>query len=154
MGDLATRNLKLFIGFRATTRAILFAPYIFHFMTVIRGMSAEEYGILQAVYYVGCVLTEIPSGIAADRWGRKRPLFLGALASLWFFQVVRADHYRGLSDSNRIRTLAMPPLRGVITDRNGVVLAKNRPSFTVAVESVPPARWATTRDRLSRLLAK
>ena len=40
-------------------------------MTAVRHMTAKEYGLLQAIYYLTVVATEVPSGILADR------LFLG-----------------------------------------------------------------------------
>jgi penicillin-binding protein 2 len=79
-------------------------------------------------------------------------LFLLCLGSLWFFQIVRADHYRRLSDSNRIRSFNVSPLRGVIRDRHGRVLAKNQPSFTVALESRRPPQWDETRGLLASVL--
>jgi hypothetical protein len=67
-------------------------------------------------------------------------VFLLHLGSLWFFQVVRAEHYSRLSDSNRIRAFSVSPLRGVIRDRQGRVLAKNQPSFTGASGAAEAAR--------------
>ncbi len=79
-------------------------------------------------------------------------LFLLYFGSLWFFQIVRADHYRGLSDSNRIRSFSVSPLRGVIRDRRGRVLAKNQSSFTVALESRRLPQWDETRALLAAVL--
>lgn len=73
-----SRNVRLFLLYRATTRAILFAPYIQFFMQVSRGMSEFEYGLLQGIYYFVVVLAEVPSGVVADRFGRKTALVLGA----------------------------------------------------------------------------
>jgi len=75
------RNFSLFLAFRATTRAILFAPYIQHFMTSVRALSKQEYGDLQAIYYVGVVALEVPSGVFADRFGRRWALVAGALTT-------------------------------------------------------------------------
>jgi MFS family permease len=80
----------LFLAFRGTTRALLFAPYIFYYMTEVRGLSATEYGALQAIYYWAVMATEVPSGIVADRLGRKWTLALGALVNgvgCWTFAV-------------------------------------------------------------------
>ena len=79
-------------------------------------------------------------------------LFVVYLGSYWYNQVVRADHYRTLSDSNRIRNLPLTPLRGIIVDREGRVLAKNRSSFTVVVDRVDEERWDRTRGHLAELL--
>ncbi|MEM8883624.1 MAG: MFS transporter [Planctomycetota bacterium] len=76
--SLARRNFRLFLGFRGSTRTLLFAPYIFYFLTVERGVSATEYGWLQLIYYWTVMATEVPSGVVADRIGRKWTLALGA----------------------------------------------------------------------------
>ncbi len=80
--SISRRNVPLFFAYRATTRAILFAPYIQHFMSTVRGLSKQEYGDLQAIYYVAVVALEVPSGVFADRFGRKWALIAGALASV------------------------------------------------------------------------
>jgi MFS family permease len=82
------RNVPLFLAFRATTRALLFAPYIQHFMVGVRGLSDAQYGALQAISYPTVVCAEIPSGVLADRIGRKWILISGAAvnaAGCWIF---------------------------------------------------------------------
>lgn len=77
--SLSRHNARLAIAYRATSRAVLFAPYLFHFVTQTRGLSTLEFGMLQSVYYFVAVSLEVPSGVVADRFGRKRTLVLGAL---------------------------------------------------------------------------
>uniref|UniRef100_A0A7C4CAX0 Penicillin-binding protein 2 n=1 Tax=candidate division WOR-3 bacterium TaxID=2052148 RepID=A0A7C4CAX0_UNCW3 len=48
-------------------------------------------------------------------------------------QVVRGERYARLSDRNRIRRILLPAPRGRIFDRNGILIADSRPSFTVTV---------------------
>ncbi len=55
------------------------------------------------------------------------------LARLYFVQVAQHQHYATLSQENRIRFLPVPPVRGQIYDRNGVVLAQNLPVYTLEV---------------------
>jgi len=50
---------------------------------------------------------------------------------LFYLQVLRHDYYANLSLGNSIRTDPIPPSRGLILDRHGVVLAENQPSFQV-----------------------
>lgn len=57
-------------------------------------------------------------------------LFL-LLLRAWYLQVVHGAYYLGLSENNRIRTVEIPPVRGQIYDRNGALLVKNVPSFTL-----------------------
>ncbi len=55
------------------------------------------------------------------------------LARLYVLQIVEYDHYSTLSDSNRIRIKALPPTRGLIFDRNGVVMADNLPTYRLEI---------------------
>jgi penicillin-binding protein 2 len=51
---------------------------------------------------------------------------------LWFLQVLGVDHYRELSERNRIRYVEIQAPRGGIFDRHGELLVDNRPAFTVS----------------------
>ena len=44
-------------------------------------------------------------------------------------QIVEYAYFSDLSENNRVRLMALPPNRGLIYDRNGVILAENRPTF-------------------------
>jgi penicillin-binding protein 2 len=55
------------------------------------------------------------------------------LGRLYVLQVVEYEHYSTLSDSNRIRIKALPPTRGLIFDRNGVVMANNLPAYRLEI---------------------
>lgn len=61
------------------------------------------------------------------------------LARYYSLQVTEYEVYRTASDSNRVKLQPLPPKRGLIYDRNGVLLADNRPSFSLSVikERVP-----------------
>lgn len=58
-------------------------------------------------------------------------------ARLWHLQVVRYDGLSARADQNRITVVPIPPRRGEIVDRNGIVLASNHRDYTL---SVVPAR--------------
>lgn len=51
---------------------------------------------------------------------------------LWFLQILGVDHYRTLSERNRIRYVAIEAPRGAIFDRHGALLVDNRPAFNVS----------------------
>ncbi len=72
------RNFRLFLAYRVLTRLLLFAPYIQLFITKVRGLSQAEYGLLQGLYYLVAVAAEVPTGVLADRFGRKTILAVGA----------------------------------------------------------------------------
>src|SRR3984893_3760471 len=58
-------------------------------------------------------------------------LLVGVGIRLFYLQVLRHDYYSTLSQGNRIRTEPIPPSRGLILDRHGVVLADNLPAFQI-----------------------
>ncbi len=55
------------------------------------------------------------------------------IGRLVYLQVVAHEHYITLSDDNRIKILPVPPNRGLIFDRNGVILADNLPSYRLEI---------------------
>ena len=58
-------------------------------------------------------------------------LLLVVAGRLFYLQVLRNEYYATLSQGNRIRTEPIPPSRGLILDRHGVVLADNLPAFQI-----------------------
>jgi penicillin-binding protein 2 len=58
-------------------------------------------------------------------------LLLTVAGRLFYLQVLKYDYYANLSQGNSIRTEPIPPSRGLILDRHGVVLADNLPAFNV-----------------------
>ena len=55
------------------------------------------------------------------------------LARMFWLQIIEHSRYTTLSDNNRVQTRAISPPRGLITDRDGVILADNRPDFSLEV---------------------
>lgn len=61
-------------------------------------------------------------------------LLMGVLISrLYYLQVVQYDQQAALSDDNRVQLKPVGPTRGLIYDRNGILLADNRPSYSVTL---------------------
>ncbi len=50
---------------------------------------------------------------------------------LMYLQILKGDYYLNLSKKNIVRKQRIPPLRGFIFDKNGQVLATNRPAFSL-----------------------
>ncbi len=73
------------------------------------------------------------------------------LARLVTLQVVRHDYYTELSQGNRVRIEPLPAPRGLILDRNGTVIAENRPAYQLELvrEEVPDL--AATLQRLEAI---
>lgn len=60
-------------------------------------------------------------------------MLLGLLLRLAWLQIIEYAHFSDLSENNRVRLMALPPNRGLIFDRYGVVLAENRPTFHLEI---------------------
>jgi len=71
---------------------------------------------------------------------------------LYQLQVVEHSHFKTLSQDNRLKLEPIPPVRGLIYDRKGRLLANNRPAFNLEIipEQVP--NLDQTIDQLSKLI--
>ncbi len=69
-----------------------------------------------------------------------------------YLQVVQHDYFRTRAEDNRISLVPIPPNRGVIVDRNGVVLARNYSAFTLEITPSRVADLEETIDRLAELV--
>ncbi|MCP5055710.1 MAG: MFS transporter [bacterium] len=78
----ASHSDAVFVAFRVFTRLMVHAPWLYHFSTSVRGLSATEFGWMIAIFYLAVVLLEVPSGVLADRFGRRRLLVTGAFANV------------------------------------------------------------------------
>jgi penicillin-binding protein 2 len=58
-------------------------------------------------------------------------LLLSVAGRLFYLQVVKFQYYSTLSQGNSVRNEPIPPSRGLILDRHGVVLANNQPAFNL-----------------------
>ena len=58
----------------------------------------------------------------------------GLLAARFvFLQVIQHDHYAAKAEDNRISIVPVPPNRGLIVDRNGIVMARNYSGYTLEI---------------------
>ncbi len=90
------------------------------------------------------------------------------LSRLVYLQFFEFSHFASLSENNRVRLTPLVPNRGLIYDRNGVVLAENQPSYQLElipeqIKDMPAtlsglaelvALDADTLKRFERLLAR
>lgn len=75
---------------------------------------------------------------------------IGLLARFYQLQIVEHQTYTTISDRNRVQVQSVPPTRGLIYDRNGVLLAENRPVFSI---TMVPERVTDLEGTLRRLQA-
>ena len=66
------------------------------------------------------------------------------IGRLLFLQVFQYDLYKTLSLHNQVRIVPIVPNRGLIFDRNGVVLAENVPAFSLEITKERVANMAET----------
>jgi penicillin-binding protein 2 len=74
------------------------------------------------------------------------------VARFVFLQVVQHDHYRSKAEDNRISIVPLPPNRGLIIDRNGVVVARNYSGYTLEIFPRRVKSVEATIDELSELI--
>ncbi len=75
------------------------------------------------------------------------------VARLVYLQIFSHEHFSTLANENRINIIAIPPTRGLIYDRNGVLLAQNLPSFSLEVVPEQVKDMETTLSELQDLIA-
>ncbi len=60
-------------------------------------------------------------------------LLMILVGRLVYLQIIHHDVYATLSKENRVKLIATPPIRGLIFDRNGVLLAESQPSYSLEI---------------------
>jgi penicillin-binding protein 2 len=79
--------------------------------------------------------------------------FAGALGlRMQHLQVDQADEFRLLAEENRINIRLIPPTRGQIFDRNGVIIAANEPSYRITMVKEDAGNVDDVIARLSSLV--
>ena len=78
---------------------------------------------------------------------------LGLLAARFFLlQVVRHDAYQAKAEENRISIVPVAPNRGLILDRNGLVIARNYSAYTLEISPRKVRNIEGTIDELSQII--
>jgi len=92
---------------------------------------------------------------------RSRMLFGGAalifltmllMFRMYYLQVVQFEHHSTLAENNRIHVQSLPPTRGMIYDRNGVLIADNRASFSLTLTRERAGDWEQVLDSIIEIL--
>lgn len=84
-------------------------------------------------------------------------IFAGVLLTLlgtrfFYLQVLQHDHYQTLAENNRISIAPIVPNRGLILDRNGVVLAHNYSAYTLEITPSKVQNLKRTIDDLATVV--
>ncbi|TVP82920.1 penicillin-binding protein 2 [Thioalkalivibrio sp.] len=79
-------------------------------------------------------------------------LVLLLVGRMFTLQVGAHAHFTTLSENNRLRIEPIPPTRGLIYDRNGILLAENRPAYQLEVTVEQAGDLELLLERLSGLV--
>lgn len=75
-------------------------------------------------------------------------VFLILTVRLFFLQIYQHELYTTLSLNNQVRVAPIVPARGIIFDRNGIILAENKPAFSL---ELTPERSNNIKETLTAL---
>ena len=74
------------------------------------------------------------------------------IVRLYYLQIIQYDYHSTLSENNRVHVQPIPPTRGLIFDRNGVIVADNRPSFSLSMTRERAGNWQEVLDTIVEVL--
>jgi penicillin-binding protein 2 len=78
--------------------------------------------------------------------------FCGLFARFVYLQVIQHEYYRTRAEENRISLIPVIPNRGIIFDRNGMVMARNYSAFTLEITPAKTDGLEQTIDRLAEIV--
>jgi len=79
-------------------------------------------------------------------------MFAALFARLFYLQVVRHGELQTLAEANRISIVPVVPNRGIVVDRNGVVLAHNYSGYTLEIQPQKVADLEALLDELASIV--
>ena len=106
-------------------------------MSILQLLNNEPFDVLKRFFIASLIILAV---------------FFALVVRIWYLQIAKGSYFKQLSEKNRIRVLDVPPSRGIIFDRNGIMLVSSRPSFNLYVIPDDVQDWGVLKNRLSRLL--
>lgn len=79
-------------------------------------------------------------------------VFIGLLLRLFYLQVIRYEDLNNQAEGNRTAVVPIVPNRGLILDRNGIVLATNYSAYTLEVTPAKIKNLDATLEQLGQIL--
>ena len=70
------------------------------------------------------------------------------IGRFFYLQIFKYDFYKGLSENNRIALIPNVPNRGLILDRNGIIMADNYFDYTL---EITPSRLTNLKKTIDDL---
>ncbi len=77
---------------------------------------------------------------------------LAIIGRMAYLQIIGHEHYTTLSQNNRVSLQPLAQTRGLIFDRNGVILAQNLPTYALEIVPERVADLDTTLDELADII--
>ena len=77
--ELLNRNLRIFVWFRALFNARFYYPVFAVFFTDM-GLTMAQFLWLNAIWALTIVIFEVPSGVLADLFGRRKLVIFAAMS--------------------------------------------------------------------------
>lgn len=75
--DRFARNIPIYYLFQFATGFLIWIPIWIIFLQDERGLSLTQVGLMEAIFWIGMMVFEVPTGAIADRFGRRKSLALG-----------------------------------------------------------------------------
>ena len=85
-------------------------------------------------------------------WGLVLVCFGILLSRFIWLQVIQHSYYKTRAEENRIALVPITPNRGLIVDRNGVVLARNYSAYTLEITPSKVPNFDATIDQLAEII--
>src|SRR6185295_12733905 len=76
----------------------------------------------------------------------------GLFGRFFYLQVVEHEHFQTLAETNRIAIVPIVPNRGVVRDRNGIVLAQSYSAYTLEIQPSRVKSLEETIDALAEIV--
>jgi len=87
--------------------------------------------------------------------GAVQGALIAALASRFYYlQITNRNKYSLLSENNRIRVRTIAPARGIVVDRDNVVLIDNAPSYNLVIDSEDLDHAEEIISRVEKILSR
>ncbi len=130
MGMALSGQLRLLSIYAVFTYPFVCIPFLFFFFRD-HGISIQDYAYLMSFYYWAMVIMEIPTGLLADRCGRKLSLVLGPLAlTLGFLIIFSQRSFAGFATGEVILGIGHSILSGPPTAMLFEILRKKGQEHT------------------------
>ncbi len=102
------RNIPIYYLFQFATGFLIWIPIWIIFLQDERGLTLTQVGLMEAIFWIGMMVFEVPTGAVADRFGRRKSLALGGfMFTAGTVMFVLSDGFVGLALSYVVLAFSM-----------------------------------------------